>query len=462
MMPWRAIVFSAVLLFAAASSATAEPKRVLLLHSFGREFAPWNEYATKIRAELDRQSLEPIDLYEASLTSARFPDQQDGPFTDYLRAIFADRKLDLVISIGGPAATFFQRYRQQLFPFTPVLYTAVEQRRVPLAGLTTNDTVVAVTIDFAGVVENILRVLPQTTEVVVVIGNSPIEKYWLEQVRDALEPFTSRVHFTWFNELSFDEMLERVAVLPPRSAIFFALLSVDAAGVPHEQGKAIDSLRAVANAPMFSYVDAYFGHGIVGGPLVSVADVSRQAANVAVRILRGEAPSSIKTPPSGFGATRFDWRELRRWGIGEARLPAGSVVEFRVPTALEQYKWHIIAAGVLCCVQAILIIVLLLNQRRLRRAHAERKRAEEAARELSGHLISALEDERSRLARELHDDVTQRLALLAIDAGRQELALPSAAGGEAMRAMREGLVRLSEDKIHHGGGDLHSRRAFAQ
>ena len=77
-----------------------------------------------------------------------------------------------------------------------MLYTAVEQRRVPLAGLTKNDTAVANTIDFAGVVENILRVLPKTNNIAVVIGDSPIEKYWLEQIRDAVQPFTGRVTFT--------------------------------------------------------------------------------------------------------------------------------------------------------------------------------------------------------------------------------------------------------------------------
>ena len=109
--------------------------------------------------------------------------------------------------------------------------------------------------------------LPETNNIAVVIGNSPIEKYWLEQVRDAVQPFTSHVAFTYFNDLSFDEMLTRAAALPPRSAIFFGLLSVDAAGVSHEEMSALTSLHAVANAPMFSYVDAYFGHGIVGGPL---------------------------------------------------------------------------------------------------------------------------------------------------------------------------------------------------
>ena len=49
----------------------------------------------------------------------------------------------------------------------------------------------------------------------------------------------------------------------------------------------------------------------------------------------------------------------------------------------------------------------------------ERRRAEDEARDLNGRLITAHEDERARLAHALHDDVTQRLALLAIDAGSE-------------------------------------------
>src|SRR5205807_9666503 len=104
--------------------------------------------------------------------------------------------------------------------------------------------------------------------------------------------------------------------------------------------------------------------------------------------------------------------------------------------------------------EAIFIVALLVNARRLRRAHAERRRAEEAAHELSARLINAREEERSRLARELHDDVTQRLALLAIDAGREERNLSSPGGGTAIRTMREGLVRLSED-VHALSYQLH-------
>jgi signal transduction histidine kinase len=84
----------------------------------------------------------------------------------------------------------------------------------------------------------------------------------------------------------------------------------------------------------------------------------------------------------------------------------------------------------------------------------ESKRVEEALRELSRRLIRAHEDERALLARELHDDVTQRLAVLAIEVGRTELAAPDRANAEALRLVHAELVRLSED-IHSLAYQLH-------
>jgi PAS domain S-box-containing protein len=84
----------------------------------------------------------------------------------------------------------------------------------------------------------------------------------------------------------------------------------------------------------------------------------------------------------------------------------------------------------------------------------ERKRAEETLRDLSRRLIRAHEEERALLARELHDDLTQRVAVLAIEVGRAELAAPEGSQAQAMGSVREGLVRLSED-IHSLAYQLH-------
>jgi signal transduction histidine kinase len=367
----RIFLSAVMLLLAMTGAAYSEPKRVLILHSFGRDFAPWNEYARAIREELGLQSKEPIDIFEASLATARSADVEEGPFVEYLRALFSKHQLDLVITIGAPAVNFLQQHRSQLFPSVPAVHTGLEQRRVPVSTLTANDSVVSVSIDLTGAVGSMLRLVPETTSVAVVIGNSPIEKYWLGQMREAIRPFENRVTFTWFNELSFEEMLQRGAILPPRSALFFVLLSVDAAGVAHEEGKAMTRLHAVANAPMFTHSDAFFGQGIVGGPLTTVANAGRQAARVAVRILGGEAPADITTPPLEFGTPKFDWRELQRWNISESRLPAGSEIYFRSPGMWEQY-WPQMTAGLAALMlQATIISWLILERRRRYFAEAE-------------------------------------------------------------------------------------------
>ena len=446
----------AMLLFLAPlASMSAELKRVLLLDSFGPRFSPYSAFIGNFRTDLAQQSSEPIDFYEVSLSAARFVEgEREGSFVEYLDSLFAGHRLDLMVTVGAPAAGFLQRNRQRVFPSSPALFTSVDQRRLHDAALTANDAVVAVNIDLPPLIENILDVLPQTTQIAVVVGDSPLEKFWLKAMRQEFQKFSSRVEFAWLNEMSFDDMLKRVATLPSRSAIFFADLTMDATGVPHEEEKALTDIHAVANAPIFSYADDRFGRGIVGGRLISMGELSRQATAVAVRILRGETPANIKSPPIGLAAPVFDWRELRRWNIEESSLPAGSSVQFRESTVWDQYRLYILLMVAFCALQAGLIVVLLANGRRLRRAHAQLSLTEQSARKLSGQLINAQEEERSRLARELHDDVTQRLASLAIDAGREEQGELGIGGKTAMRAMREGLVRLSND-VHALSYRLH-------
>src|SRR5215218_4887008 len=122
---------SLLTLSACATASAAEHKQMILLHSFGREFKPWSEYAKTIRTELHRQASFPLDITEHSLLTARTSDDKpEGAFVEYLKALHTTRRLDLVVGLGAPAVAFVQQYRQQLFPNTPMIFTAVQQRRV--------------------------------------------------------------------------------------------------------------------------------------------------------------------------------------------------------------------------------------------------------------------------------------------------------------------------------------------
>jgi C4-dicarboxylate-specific signal transduction histidine kinase len=137
-------------------------------------------------------------------------------------------------------------------------------------------------------------------------------------------------------------------------------------------------LHAVANAPIFSYDESFFGNAIVGGPLLLAADTGRLTAAAAIRILNGEKPGEIRTLVQ-FASPVFDWREMQRWGISESRLPPGSEIMFRNPTTWEQYRAYILAVIAAILIQSALIFWLFYE-------HWRRQRAEILARNTMSEL----------------------------------------------------------------------------
>ena len=461
-----AIPFVIVAFLWLGSSAQADPRGVLLLHAFGHPFSPWSDMAGSFRAELIKNSTEPIALFEVSLDTARVQNPQDeGPFIEYIRTLLSGRKLDLIVPVGAPAAFFLQRHRQELFPNTPSLIIGADVRRIPTESISENDSAVLLNLDIPAYLENVLRLRPETKNIAVVVGNSPVERFWASELRRDFQPFAGRVNLLWLNDLTFGEMLKRAASMPPDTAIFWFLLSEDAAGVPYSQDRALEAMREVATAPIFGMGDYELGRGIVGGPLMQTQLLGRHAAAVALRILAGETPGNIKSPNLVFGAPIYDWRELQRWDISETRLPPGSIVQYREPTVWEQYRWYLVGAMSFIVFQTLLIVALFLQRAQRHAAEMDIRNKEgalrvsyEQVRQLAGRLISAQEEERARIARELHDDVGQRVASLSIGLSSLKRRVPDSNDTfkNDLSRLQQQTMGLAEDlrdlshELHHG------------
>ncbi len=446
---WRGVQLVALLLVLVTLCASAAtPKRILILDSFGQDVAPFKAGVSVFRTTLAREFGEPVDIHEMPLEAARFAvSEREGALVAFLKSSFEGYPLDLVVPVGAPAARFAAQYRERLFPDSLILFIGVEPRLLPPEALRTNATLVTQKVNLPGMIEDILQLQPDTTHIAVVLGASPLEKFWAGETRREFQAFAKRVDFTWLNDLSLDQIKEQVGALPPHSFILFGMFIMDAVGVPYDHDAALETLHAVANAPIFGYFASQFGSGAIGGRLYQDAEVGARGARTAIRLLRGERPESIPPQILEAAVPVYDWRELQRWGIPETRLPAGGIIQFRQPTFWERYRWRIVAVLLFCVLQTTLIIGLLASRTRQRRAEA-------AAHDLSRRLIHTHEEARARLARELHDDVTQRLASLAIAVGRVEHGTAQAPAAEMAREVREGLVRLSED-VHALSYRLH-------
>jgi signal transduction histidine kinase len=203
--------------------------------------------------------------------------------------------------------------------------------------------------------------------VIVIAGNSALDKFWLEQARKDFDPYQSRLQFSYLTDKTLDELKSQVSQLPEQTIIFLVSFTLDRNSVSYTTVEVAAQLSATANSPIYGPVDTQFGEGIVGGHLLSYESLGRRAAEIAMRIFAGEKPDALGVQTVE-NVAMFDARQLRRWSISESALPAGSRVYFKEPTFWELYKWRILVVLALLALQTLFIAGLLIERRRRRRA----------------------------------------------------------------------------------------------
>lgn len=389
-------------------------RRVLILYELGVSSPAVRLVDQEIRAALEKSPYH-IEFYTEYLEAILFPDaaSQRGIRESFIRK-YRDRKPDLIIAGGPSPIKFMVESHERLYGDTPIVFCGSTQQMADNPKLDSHFTGVWETEEPAKTIEAALKLQPWTEHVVVIGGIAPYDRHTEAVVREGLRNYQSRLDVTYLTELEMPVLLERVKRLPNHTIVLDAGVEQDAAGTHFiEASQSLPMIARAANAPVFVLQDVDLGSGAVGGSVISFARQGRIAGGIALRVLEGERPEDIPAVTST-PDYMFDWRALKRWGLRESDLPANREVLYREQTVWERYEWNVVGVVFIILVLAFLSGYLLFEQRRRTRAEQERRRTEQERLQLSGMLINAQEGERSRLARELHDDFNQRLAALAV------------------------------------------------
>jgi signal transduction histidine kinase len=404
-----------------APSAQTPPSRDILTIHWGPEDFPG---ATVLDAEIRRALVSDPDVlvnYHAEyLESETFPAEAASlALRDYIRQKFADRRIDLVIAHTTPSLTFTLRFRDELFPGVPVVFVAGSLpdaiRERSAAGLTG----VVSDVSWAETLELALSLHPSVRQVFVV-AEAPTVPDYSERIHRALREFSDRVQITYIHEKTLPALLAAIRGIPAQSVLLFTrYVSV----TPNRIVYSDEIARLIADAspaPVYVTTELYMGTGVVGGMLRTTRATGGRLGDMARLILEGTRPEDIPVETIRLEPI-FDWRQVQRWGIDPSKLPAGSNIQFRTPTAWETYRWAIVGAIVVFLSQLLLIAGLLTHRASRRRAE-DTIRAREATlrvsyqriRHMAGRLINAQERARAGLARDLHDDLCQKLVYVAM------------------------------------------------
>jgi PAS domain S-box-containing protein len=402
------------LLATGPQSAGAEPRSVLLIYGEARLLPAIISLDQGLRQTFEAGSPDPIRFYTEYVDFSWLA--ANGTERDLLQLLarkYATTRLDLIVVCGDGATRLVLRERAALLPAVPLVYCRLTPTALKPSPLPPGVTGVSMPLPWAATLELVLRLHPDVERIVFVGGAGDSDRVLEVQAREAFAPYRERVQLTYLVGLPLPQLLSAVRALPARSVVVFGGFLRDGGGRTFTTPEALRLVAAAGAAPIYSVADTLLGHGIVGGVMVRFEALGARAAEIGLRVLQGEPPGP-EVVLRDAGVPMFDVRQLQRWGIGEGRLPAGSLVQFRSPTVWQLYKWPIVGALTLIASQALLITGLLLERRRRRRIQAgldERLRFESLLAELTARLAALAPGEIDRLIDASLHRIVQTLGL---------------------------------------------------
>ena len=244
-----------------------------------------------------------LDYYSESIDVARFSDDDyPAALRDFLVRKYQGRRFDLVIAVSEACLTFVENNREALFSDTPIVFLVSPGTR-----RSANSTGVFIDLDLSGTIALATKLQPDATNIFVVSGASDNDRFYEHLARTQSEAFGDKLAFTYLSGLPMPDLEQRLAALPPRSLVYYLLVTQDGAGRNYSPIETLDRVAAAANAPLYSFMEVWMNHGILGGSLLSLERPVQLAAEQALRVLRGERADSVPTAEINPHVDQVDW-----------------------------------------------------------------------------------------------------------------------------------------------------------
>jgi PAS domain S-box-containing protein len=352
-----------------------EIRRVLVLYSEDKDNPSQETTGQGIREGFRSNPSFDVQLYTEYLDVSRFGDSSHArAMADFLRRKYSGTEIHAIVTAYPYALQFLLEQRRALFSELPVIAAVITRSQAENLKHSPARRFVTGTIaedNVTGLIDAALRLRPKTKHFALISGTSPTDILAEQPFRVGFKLYAEKIHLIDLTKLSMEETLSRVGLLLPDTIVFYATILRDGAGKNFASRDALLLISRASKVPVFGVLEVYLGFGIVGGPLESFDKHGREAAAMALRVMKGESPGSIPFGGEQAYVSVYDWRELKRWGMNEKALPPGSIVQFKPLSMWEEHKGKVLGGLFFIAIETLLIIGLIANLRKRRRAEAE-------------------------------------------------------------------------------------------
>lgn len=374
-----ASLWIALSLVQTVSAAPGETHYVMVLYSNDRLLPANVEGDLGLREAIAGLRNGQVELFDEYLDEPRFggPSYEQTVAT-YLRDKYASRPPEIVIVGGEVALAFVLRNRMQLFPSAPVVHMGVPRSFLQSIQNKPTDLIgVPIEYDFSGTIEQALRWHPLARKLVIVTGASAFDRTLEARLRGETARLAGRATVDFLAGLPSAEVQHRLGELSGDTVVFTPGYFQDGAGRTFTPRESVELITAASAAPVYGPFNTFIGAGIVGGRMPTYKSMGWQGGTIVTALIDGSAPGALKLPEILATDLHVDWRQVRRWGINEAKIPKDAILHFREPSLWDAYRKEVIAAGAAILLLAGLSTLLFAERRSLVRTSAALKTSEQ-------------------------------------------------------------------------------------
>ncbi|HQR56999.1 MAG TPA: ATP-binding protein [Burkholderiaceae bacterium] len=306
-------------------------------------------------------------MYE-SIDALRFGSNLGPQFAEVLARKYQGIRIDAVVIVTEPAATFYLQHGRTLWPSAPVIINSVSPNFA--RGLPADAGVVAlpVEIDYAGTLRTAFALQPKARRVLVIVGSSAFDQQQLAIARPALAQFAGRADVEFLIGHDLRAVRDRLSGESLESIALYLTSFMDAGGRVYVPRDFLQQIAEVARTPLYGAIDTFMGSGVAAGSIEPFRMRGDLTGQLLLRALAGErrvAPAVLPAPASSCVA---DARQLSRFGLNRRALPDGCDIRYLEPSFLQRYWWQTLLVALALGAQSALIAALLLQRGRRRAA----------------------------------------------------------------------------------------------
>ena len=298
---------------------------------------------------------------------------------------YSKQHIDVIIVSDNDALDLVTQYRRDLFANTPVVFCGINYFQDSMVWDPSMVTGVVEETDIRSSLDIALKLFPFAPQVYVIDDKTTTGIAMKNELLKVMPHFKDKVKFVFLEDFDIAELRQQVRNIPPESIILLLLVNRDRTGSFFTYEESLSFIYSEARAPI-SATPILIGGGMVGGMLTSGYYQGKTAAEMALRILKGEKASNIpvvvRKSPNRY---MFDYAQLKRFNVNPARLPQDSIV-INIPDSFySRYKTFILGVGAIIFFLSLVIFVLLVNISQRRKVESALRESEEKYRDLYDH-----------------------------------------------------------------------------